>query len=95
MIKTIASKCVAVTTSDTNYITGHTGDKVIGSLYIGTTGDVVVLPWEHADTNSAVTTGVGGAMIFKNIPSGSFLPVAVRKVFSTGTTASDIICNYN
>lgn len=95
MIRTIAQKCVAVTASDTNYITGHNGEKVIGSLYVGTGGSIVVLPAEHADTNSAVTTGVGGAVIFTNVPDGSFFPIAVRKVFSTGTTASGIICNFD
>ena len=94
MIRSIAQKSVAVTKSDTAYITGFAGEAVIGSLYVGTTGDLVVLPAEHADTNSAVTTGVGGAVIFKAVAVG-FFPVAVRKVFSTGTTASDIICNFN
>lgn len=94
MIKTIGAKCVSVTKSDTAYITDADGNYAIGTLYIGTTGDLVVLPWEHEDTNSAVTTGVGGAVLFKTVAVG-FFPIAVRKVFSTGTTASDFVAVIN
>ena len=31
------------------------------------------------------------AVIFKNIPDGSFLPVIVSYVLATGTTATDLI----
>lgn len=49
------------------------------SLYIGTAGDLtVVLP---DDTSQ----------LFKNVQAGSFFPVSVKKVMSTGTTAADII----
>jgi hypothetical protein len=34
---------------------------------------------------------VGDAIIFANVPDGSFLPVTVDYVLATGTTASDII----
>ena len=94
MLRTIALQGVAVTPSDTNYITGIDGEKVIGSLYIGTGGDICVLLGEHAQTNSPLTTGVGGAMLYKNVPDGFVFPYGVQKVFSTGTTASDIICHF-
>lgn len=95
MIRTIGQKCAPVTASDTNYITDSSGNKVIGTLYVGTAGNLNVLPAEHLDTDDATTTGnVNKAVIFTNVPVG-FFPIAVRKVFSTGTTASGIICNYN
>lgn len=94
MLRTIGQKGVQVTPSDTNYITDGT-NKVIGTLYIGVSGDVNVLLAEHADTNNAYTTGTpGGALLFKNFPVGPF-PYGVRKVFSTGTTATDINCIYD
>jgi len=48
-------------------------------LYIGIGGDVRVL-----------TVG-GDDVTFSNLPSGSFVPVHVTKVFLTGTTASSIL----
>jgi hypothetical protein len=51
------------------------------ALYVGTSGDLAVTPMRNtADTS----------VIFKNVPVGWF-PVSVRKVWSTGTTASQII----
>lgn len=91
MIKTIPGTLVNVTPSNTNYITDLNGNKTFGTLYIGVSGDVVALPQNHADTNVATTTGVGGAVLFKNVPVGPF-PYQVKKVFSTGTTATNILC---
>jgi hypothetical protein len=48
-------------------------------LYIGVGGDVRVL------------TAGGDDVTFYGLPSGSFVPVHVAKVFATGTTASSII----
>jgi len=48
-------------------------------LYIGVGGNVRVL-----------TIG-GDDVTFTNIPDGSFIPVHIKKVFDTGTTASSII----
>lgn len=64
-----------VTPSDSADLAG------IGILYIGTTGDVKV-------------DGVkgGSAITLKNIPSGTWLNfIRVKKVYSTGTTATDIV----
>lgn len=90
MIKLIGGKAVPVTPSNTNYITDESGNKAIGTLYVGTSGNLNVLPWYHADTNDATTTGTaGGAVLYTNVPVG-FFPIAVKKVFATGTTASGI-----
>lgn len=54
-----------------------------GVLYIGTGGNVKV------DT-------VGGTTLtYKNLLSGAHLPVRVKKVYATGTTAADMICNFD
>jgi len=51
-------------------------------LYIGTGGDLQV-------------TMLGGqVVVFTNIPSGTFMPVQVRRVWATNTTASDILSLY-
>jgi hypothetical protein len=92
MIKTIPDKVVSVTPSNTNYITDFNGNRTFGTLYIGTSGTLVCLPAGHADTNDVASTGsLGGAVIFTNVPVG-FFPIQVKKVFSTGTTASGIDC---
>jgi hypothetical protein len=48
-------------------------------LYVGTGGSVKVL----TEANDEIT--------FANVPNGTFLPVQVVRVFSTGTTASNIV----
>ena len=52
------------------------------ALYVGTTGNVKV---------KLVT---GENITFVNVPSGMILPVMVKRVFSTGTVASDIVALY-
>lgn len=49
------------------------------ALYVGTGGDV------------KVTTQDGNAVTFKNVPSGGYIWMQTNLVWSTGTTASDII----
>lgn len=94
MIRLIGQEALNVTPSDTNYITDINGNRAIGTLYVGTTGDLVVLPWLHADTNTTTTGVAGGAVVYKNVPVG-FFPIAVKKVFSTGTTASNLVVQTN
>ena len=48
-------------------------------LYVGTGGDVRVL------------TDGGDDIVLKNVADGTFLPVQVKRVFSTNTSASGII----
>jgi len=49
------------------------------SLYIGVEGNI------------KVTTEAGSDITFVGVTAGSILPVRCRRVFSTGTTATDII----
>lgn len=49
------------------------------ALYVGTGG------------NLAVTTTQDSTVTFYNVASGTVLPVSVKRVFSTGTTAADIV----
>ena len=67
---------VAVTPSDS-------ATFAASALYVGTGGTVVVLPAEP-DTGVATVT-------FTNVPAASVLPVMVRAVFTTGTTASGFV----
>jgi hypothetical protein len=59
-----------------------TGTLKPGTLYIGTGGDIVV------------KTVDGDTLTFVNIPDGTFFPIQVVQVFSTDTTADDILILY-
>ena len=62
--------------------------KVNGAaLYIGTGGDVAVVMKNIEGT-------IGNAIVFKNVPDGTFLPAIVDYVIATGTTATDIVAVY-
>jgi len=87
--KTIPYNAFSVTTSDTNYLNDGT-KNVSGSLFIGTGGNVNVLPEGAAETNDP-TAGI----VFKNVPSGAYLVGQFKKVFATSTTASDIVCQHD
>jgi hypothetical protein len=52
------------------------------ALYIGGTGNV------------AVTLVDDTSVVFSAVPVGSILPVNVKKVLATGTTATLILCLY-
>lgn len=52
----------------------------VRALYIGTEGDVAVK-----------FPGNPTAVVFKNVPSGTILPLQVSQVMSTSTTATDIV----
>lgn len=49
------------------------------AVYVGTGGDVVAL-----DRDGTVVT-------FKNVPSGSILPIRATRINSTNTTAADLV----
>jgi hypothetical protein len=56
------------------------------ALYIGTSGDLEVQP---------VGNDAGDTVVFKNIPSGSFLPVIVSAIISgASSTARDVVAYY-
>jgi len=76
----------AITPDDNNNITigGSTIDGLDNGvcIYVGTGGNIKV-------------TMVGGQVVtFNNVPNGSFLPIQVKKVWSTGTGASDLLGLY-
>jgi len=50
------------------------------TLYVGSGGNVAVVMFDDDDAVTMVT-----------VPDGSFLPIAVKKVMSTNTTASNIL----
>ncbi len=52
---------------------------IVQALYVGVTGDVRVTTVEDNDVT------------FQNVTGGSFLPIAVKRVWSTNTTASGIL----
>lgn len=56
------------------------GDHDFLGLYVGTGGDVKV------DMKST-----GTAVVFVAVPTGSFLPVQISRVYSTDTDADDIV----
>ncbi len=69
---------VAVTPHDSTNLT-----QASAALFVGVGGDVSV---EMAESGSAI--------VFKNVPSGSFMPIQVDRVNSTSTTATNILALY-
>lgn len=52
--------------------------EVPRAIYVGTGGNLSVV-------------GPGGNVLFKNVPSGTILPVATTRVRATTTTAADLV----
>lgn len=74
------ARASVVTKSDTVDIPNPGNGQVEGCvLYVGTGGVLRVL------------TAGGDDVTFRNVPNGTFLPVQVIRVFSTTTTATDIL----
>lgn len=73
-----ASTAVAVTPSNDNDL----ADGPCRALYIGVAGDVKI---DLADT--------GTAIVFKALPVG-FAPLRAKRVYATGTAATDIVALY-
>ncbi len=65
----------AVTPSDDDDLSHQTR-----ALYVGVGGDVVVL-----------LAGMLTTLTLKNVADGQVLPLNVRRVFDTGTSATDIV----
>ncbi len=78
-----ANRASVVVASDTLNIPSISSESGRGNngcvLYVGTGGDLRVL------------TAGGDDVTFTSLPSGSFLPVQVIRVFATNTTASSVI----
>ena len=66
---------VAITPSDTAGAMSY----VTRALYVGVAGDVALLMQG------------GATVVLRGVPSGSFLPLRVRQVLATGTTADGIV----
>jgi hypothetical protein len=47
-----------------------------------------------AKEDALIYVGVGGDVKLKNVPAGMFMPVLAKRVFATGTTATDILALY-
>lgn len=73
-----APNAEAVTPNDSTDLTNNSR-----GLFVGTGGNLVLI---LTDDSSSVT--------FKNIADGTVLPLRVKRVLSTGTTATDIVCLY-
>ena len=74
-----AQGAIAVTPHDTTELS----KKPTRALFVGVGGDVAL---KLTDDTAAVT--------FKNVPSGTILPVGCYLVLSTGTTATNILALY-
>lgn len=67
----------AITPADATDLTA-----VTRGVYVGVTGDVTVVMM-GTEGDSSVT--------FTAVPAGSVLPIRVREISATGTTATDIV----
>jgi hypothetical protein len=76
----------ALTPDDNNDITigGTSIDNLENGvcLYVGTGGDITV------------TMLSGQVVTFSNVPNGSFMPIQIKKLWSSGTGASNILGLY-
>lgn len=70
-----ATSAVAITPHDTNDLT-----DITRGLFVGTGGNVSLI---LADDSVAV--------LFKNVPAGVVLPLRVKRVRATNTTATDLV----
>jgi hypothetical protein len=68
----------AITKSDATDL-----DNPTRAVYVGGAGDV-----------AAVMPDGGSAVVFKAVPAGTVLPIQVRRINSTATTATDLVALY-
>jgi hypothetical protein len=61
-----------------------------GFLFIGTGGNIAVIPADNPDAKDVDPTGY---IVFKNIPDGTWFPMPVVRVgdVGNGTTATDLV----
>lgn len=79
VIATVFQNAVAITPTDATAIGPFSG------LYVGVAGDVTVV-MRNGDGAGGVTP-----VLFKAVPAGTILPIAVQGVNATGTTATNIL----
>ena len=72
----ITVDALAVTPSDSTAVSFF-------GFYVGTTGDVAVKTSKQGSGGTAVT--------FVAVPAGQIIPIAVCRIMSTNTTASNIV----
>ena len=79
-----ASDAFVVVPSDTTDLADAVGvrNQTTRGLYVGGDGNVTCELINHA---------IGESVLISAIPAGSILPIQVRKVLSTGTTATLIV----
>jgi len=77
-----AYQAFAITPADATLLT-----KKPRQLYVGTGGDLSVILAHDDQAN----LGLADVVQFKNVPAGTFLDICVKRVMSTGTTASNIL----
>lgn len=77
------NKFLLVSPDDAADLPRFDSNRVI-ALYVGTGGDVSVT----ADDNIAT-------VVFAAVPSGTFLPLTVRRVNAAATTATNILALYS
>lgn len=65
----------AITPHDTNYLSA-----VPRGIYVGVGGDIRV-----------DMAGTGDAITFKNVATGSIMPIRVTRVYDTGTDATNLV----
>lgn len=56
------------------------------TIYVGTAGNVAVRPWADKEGSTVV--------VFVGVPAGSCIPVRVRGVDQTDTTAGSLVAIY-
>lgn len=80
---TLNNGCIAYVPDDFRTL-GTTIHHIAIAIFVGTGGDLTIVGSSNTPT----------PVKFKNIPSGTLLPVGATKIMSTGTTASDIVVLY-
>lgn len=84
-----ATEAFAITPNDSADLTYTTR-----SLYVGSAGDIVVDmygPVGGADAMSRNIVTNPMTVTFKNVPAGAVLPICVRRVRATNTTAGSLV----
>lgn len=54
-------------------------DEITRAIYVGTTGDVAIVLASNTE------------LLFKNVGSGTMLPIRARFIKATGTSATDLL----